>query len=129
MSFPKGDSKILEFQENTEVRHMKIISILFLSILAYDGRGCYIAKADLESAFRIIIPISSLEYNLLGFMVNGQDFDGIFLSVSCSVSCKLFEGLAVPSFGYYRKHSMCRQCRIYWTISFLLTQPESECRG
>ena len=43
------------------------------------------------------------------------------------VSC--LKGLAVSSIGYYRKHSLCRQCRIYWTISFFLTQSESEYRG
>ena len=31
------------------------------------------------------------------------------------------------SSGYYRNHSMCRQCHIYWMISFVLSQSEYEC--
>ena len=41
------------------------------------------------------------------------------------VSC--LKGFAVPSSGYYRNHSMCRKCHIYWMISFVLSQSESEC--
>ena len=87
----------------------------FVSILAHEGRGCYIAKADIVSAF-IIIPISPVDYHLLGFMVNGQYFmTDSFPSVApYHASC--LKGLAAPSSAYYRNHSMCRQCRIYWMI-------------
>ena len=62
----------------------------FVSMLARMGQGCYIAKADIESAFRII-PISPLDYHLLGFMMDNQYFYDKCLPMGCSVSCKLFE--------------------------------------
>ena len=62
----------------------------FVSMLARMAQGCYIAKADIESAFRII-PISPLDYHLLGFMMDNQYFYDKCLPMGCSVSCKLFE--------------------------------------
>ena len=54
------------------------------------GRGCYIAKADIESAFWIL-PISPLDYHLLGSMIENQYFYDKCLPMGCSVSWKLFE--------------------------------------
>ena len=112
LSFPKGDSV------NSGIpREYCSVSYedygYFVSILAaYEGRGCYIAKADIESAFRII-PISPLDYHLLGFMVDGQYFmpDAYQWAARFHVSC--LKGLAVPFSGFYRNLSMCRQCHIY----------------
>ena len=47
-------------------------------MLAQVGQGCYIAKADIESAFRII-QIHPLDYHLLGFMMDNQYFYGRYL--------------------------------------------------
>ena len=101
----------------------------FVSILAQEGRGSYIAEAYIESAFRII-QISPLDYHLLDVMVNGQYFYDRCLPWIDPYHVRCLKGLALPFsgyYGYYRKHSKCRQCRIYWMISFFLSHSESEC--
>ena len=56
MSFPKGDSVNSGIpREYCSVSYEDYD--YFVSIIAHEGRGCYIAKADIESAF-IIKPIS-----------------------------------------------------------------------
>ena len=57
------------------------------------GKGCLIAKADLNDAFRII-PISPLDYHLLGFKFKGQFYFDMCLPMGCSTSCQTFESLS-----------------------------------
>jgi hypothetical protein len=57
------------------------ISNLFVDILVESGQASYMAKADIESAFRIL-PISPKDYWLLGF------------SWEASISCSTFEAVA-----------------------------------
>ena len=127
LSFPKGDSVNCGItREHCRVSYEDYA--YFVSILAHESRGCYIAKADIESAF-IITPISQFDYDLLGFMVNEQYFHDRCLPMGCSVSYKLIEGFSCAIQWIYSNHSMCRQCLIYYMISFFLSQSESECHG
>ena len=57
------------------------------------GKGVFIAKADLQDAFRII-PVSPLDYRLLGFKFQGLKYFDICLPVGCSNSCQTFELLS-----------------------------------
>ena len=57
------------------------------------GKGCLIAKAALKDAFRII-PISPLDYRLLGFKFKGQFYFDMCLPMGCSTSCQTFESLS-----------------------------------
>ena len=57
------------------------------------GKGCLIAKADLKDAFRII-PISALDYRLLGFKFKGQFYFHMCLPMGCSTSCQTVESLS-----------------------------------
>ena len=100
----------------------------FVSILAHEGRGCYIAKADIESAFRII-PISPLDYHLLGFMVDGQYFYGRCLPMGCSVSCKLFEGFSCAIQWILQKSFHVSTMSHILDDFIFLSQSESECRS
>ena len=54
------------------------------------GIGTLVAKTDIEAAFRLI-PINPCDYNLLGFMVDGQLFYDKCLPMGSSVSCRTFE--------------------------------------
>ena len=61
----------------------------FISLRTSVGKCCFISKANIESAFRII-PIQPKSYHLLDF-----SFEGIILinvlPIGCSTSCKPFE--------------------------------------
>ena len=45
----------------------------FASLLTSVGQGCFIAKADIEAAFRII-PVHPSDYHMLGFTFEGHYF-------------------------------------------------------
>ena len=57
------------------------------------GKGAYIAKADLQDAFRII-PVSPLDYRLLGFKFQGQNYFDLCLPMGVSHACRTFELLS-----------------------------------
>ncbi len=61
-----------------------------VNIITRLGKNCLIAKADIESAFRII-PISPKDYPLLGFQWQGKYYHDRALPMGCSVSCRTFE--------------------------------------
>ena len=92
LSFPKGDSVNFGIpRECCSVAYEDFDYVV--SMLAQVGQGCYIAKADIESAFRII-PIHPLDYHLLGFMMDNQYFYDRCLPMGCAVSCRLFENFS-----------------------------------
>ena len=89
LSFPKGNSVnfgiLKEFCSVTYEDYD-----YFVSLLTSVGQGCFIAKADIESAFRII-PVHPTDYHLLGFSFDGQYYYDRCLPMGCSISCKIFE--------------------------------------
>ena len=50
----------------------------------------FLAKVDIESAFRII-PVSPLDSPLLGFQWDGKYYMDAVLPMGCSSSCAIFE--------------------------------------
>ena len=54
------------------------------------GNGAFIAKSDIESAFRLL-PVKKEDYHLLGFQWKGKYFFEKTLPMGCSSSCRLFE--------------------------------------
>ena len=72
LSFPKGDSVNCGIPRGCCSVAYEDFDY-FVSLLAQVGQGCYITKADIESAFRII-PMHPLDYHLLGFMMGNQYF-------------------------------------------------------
>ena len=57
------------------------------------GKGCLLAKADIENAFRLI-PIHPADYHLLGFQWRNRFFINSSLAMGCSTSCKTFESFS-----------------------------------
>ena len=53
------------------------------------GKGCFLAKSDIESAFRLL-PLRPSEYNLTGFYWEGYYFEKV-LPMGSSSSCFIFE--------------------------------------
>ena len=54
------------------------------------GRGCLLAKVDIESAFRII-PLNKSNYHLLGFTWKEQFYFDRCLAMGAASSCSIFE--------------------------------------
>ena len=57
------------------------------------GRGSYLAKTDIKSAFRIV-PVNPEDYHLLGFYWEGQYYYDRCLPMGCSSSCSIFEAFS-----------------------------------
>ena len=57
------------------------------------GRGAFMAKTDIQSAFRIL-PVHPDDYDLLGFCWNGQYYYDKCLPMGCSSSCRIFEAFS-----------------------------------
>ncbi len=54
------------------------------------GPGVWLAKADIKSTFRLL-PVTPLDYELLGFSFDGMFYYDKCLPMGCSISCSLFE--------------------------------------
>ena len=89
LSFPKGNS--VNFGIPKEFCSVSYEDYDYLmSLVTSVGQGCFIAKADIKSAFRII-PVHPDDYHLLGFKFGGQYYYDKCLPMGCSISCKIFE--------------------------------------
>ena len=64
-----------------------------IAIVVKNGRGCYIGKVDIESAFRII-PIHPSDYWLLGLKFQDLIYFDKRLPMGASISCSTFEELS-----------------------------------
>ena len=56
----------------------------------FHGRGCFLAKTDIKSAFRLL-PVHPDDRHLLGLKWDGYYYFDTCLPMGCSSSCKLFE--------------------------------------
>jgi hypothetical protein len=54
------------------------------------GTPVWLAKADIKSAFQLL-PVSPLDYELLGFTFDGMFYFDKCMPMGCSISCSLFE--------------------------------------
>ncbi len=57
------------------------------------GRGAFIAKSDVKSAFRLV-PVHPADYHLLGFVLENKYYFDRCLTMGCGSSCRIFEGIA-----------------------------------
>ena len=89
LSFPKGDSVNSGIpKESCSVSYEDYDYLI--SLLTSVGQGCFITKADIKAAFRII-PVHPSDYHLLGFTFEGHYYYDKCLPMGCSISCKVFE--------------------------------------
>lgn len=89
LSFPSGASVNDGISsEHTSVTYARVDdAILLIKTL---GPGCFLAKTDIKSAFRII-PIRPSDYNLLGIFWRGKYYYDKVMPMGCSSSCRTFE--------------------------------------
>ena len=65
----------------------------FVTLLLSLPKGALMAKADIKSAFRIL-PVRPQDYNLLGFMWDGNFYMDKRMPMGASSSCQAFESLS-----------------------------------
>ena len=92
LSFPHYDSVNDHIpKEACRVSYETLDDIV--ALVKTNGPGSLIAKADIESAFRII-PIHPDDYHLLGFTWEDKFFYDKCLPMGCSTSCTIFESFS-----------------------------------
>ena len=72
----------------SEVKYSSIIDAI--DLVSKFGAGCFLAKTDIEKAFRLM-PIRPDQRHLLGISWQGQYFFDCCLPMGASSSCQLFE--------------------------------------
>ncbi|XP_028403232.1 uncharacterized protein LOC114525965 isoform X1 [Dendronephthya gigantea] len=89
LSFPNGASVNDGIApEHTSVNYARVDDAV--SMIKQLGRGCFLAKTDIKSAFRII-PIRPADYDLLGIFWQGKYYYDRVMPMGCASSCRTFE--------------------------------------
>ncbi len=89
LSFPEGSS----INDGIDRDYCKVQYIKFddaINMVAGAGRGAFMAKTDIESAFRLL-PVHPSDFHLLGIMLDGKFFVDKALPMGASCSPALFE--------------------------------------
>lgn len=92
LSYPKG----LSINDGIHADHTTVSYATIddaINCIKQLGHGCFLAKTDIKSAFRII-PINPSDYNLLGMKWKGKFYYDRCMPMGCSSSCKTFETLS-----------------------------------
>lgn len=92
LSYPKGDS-INDFipREYAQVSYSSIQEAA--KLLVSSGRGSFLAKTDIESAFRLI-PLNPNQYHLLVYQWKNKYYHDKTLPMGASSSCQIFEAFS-----------------------------------
>ena len=89
LSFPNGSSVNEGIpKEYSSVSYTSFDAVV--DMVLKEGRGCHLIKIDVKSAFRLL-PISPLDFALLGMSVGEKIFIDKCLPFGLSASCALFE--------------------------------------
>ena len=89
MSFPEGSSVNYGIPKELSSVHYATIDDGIKKITSL-GAGCFLAKTDIKSAFRII-PLHPRDFDLLGLEWEGKLYFDRCLPMGCSSSCSIFE--------------------------------------
>ena len=89
LSFPRGDSiNLYTSKQFTCVQYETLDQVV--SLVQECGQGCFIPKADIKDAFRLI-PIKPQDYHLLGMTWHGLFYHDKVLPMGSAISCQTFE--------------------------------------
>lgn len=91
------------------------------------GPGCYMAKTDIASAFRII-PIHPRDFHLLGRHWQGKYYFDRCLPMGCSTSCSIFESFSIALEWIARKVLGSQAILHILDDFFIVASTESACR-
>ena len=79
--------------ELATVQYARLDDAVQAKAIMHFGQGCYLAKTDIRSAFRII-PVAPSDYNLLGFKWRDRYYYDRCLPMGCASSCNIFEAFS-----------------------------------
>ena len=89
LSFPRGDSiNFYTSKQFTCVQYETLDQVV--SLVQECGQGCFIAKADIKDAFRLI-PIKPQDYHLLGMTWHGKFYHDKVFPMGSAISCQTFD--------------------------------------
>ena len=92
------------------------------------GKGCFLAKTDIKSAFRII-PVSPNDFPLLGMEWQGKFYFDKCLPMGCSSSCNIFETFTT-ALEWVAMNKLNASALIHILDDFLIIAPSKEkCQG
>ena len=92
LSYPPGSSVNDCIPEDCSSVHYASINDA-ISVIKRTGAGCFMAKTDIKSAFRII-PIHPIDFALLGMKWQNLYYFDRCLPMGCSSSCAIFEAFS-----------------------------------
>ena len=82
------------------------------------GRGCHLAKTDIENAFRIV-PVHPDDHHLLGLKWKNKIYYDMVLPFGASPSCSIFEDLST-SLQWAARHKISIQYIIHILDDFMI---------
>lgn len=103
LSYPKGNSVNSHVPPGQSAVTYELLDNA-IAIIQIIGHGALVAKADIESAFRLI-PLHPSSYHLTGFTWQGQYYYDKVLPFGASTSCRTFE-LFSTSLQWILQHHM-----------------------
>ncbi len=122
LSFPKGESLNDGIdRENCMVQYTKFD--VAVTLVASVGKGALMAKADIESAFRLL-PIHPEDFNLIGMKIEDDFFVDKALPIGASCSPALFETFSTFLEWVVRKEAMSD--RIIYYVDDILCCGEAD---
>ena len=92
-----------------------------IKLIKQAGRGCFLAKTDIQNAFRII-PTRPADYNLLGMCWRGKYYYDRCMPVGCASSCRTFK-IFSSAIEWIAKNHLHIQFMIHLLDDFLLVSP------
>ena len=103
LSYPEGKSVndgISAFDSSVSYTKLSDAIVHIRSL----GSRCFLAKSDIESAFRLL-PVHPDDHHLLGMMWQGHYYYDLCLPMGCASSCKLFEEFSTALEHLIRYHT------------------------
>ena len=121
LSFPYDHTSINSciLDDNRTVHYQSVNDAIDL-ILKF-GRGSYLAKTDIKSAFRLI-PILPSEYHLFTFKIGDSFYFDKCLQMGCSSSCQIFEKFS-SSIHWILVHKFGVKGLVHYMDDFLFVAP------
>ena len=123
LSYPKGSSVNDSIPDDCSSVHYATITDA-VNILKNLGAGCYMAKTDIKSAFRII-PVHPLDYPLLGIKWANRYYFDRCLAMGLKSSCAIFEKFS-SSLEWLAIHHLKVAAVLHILDDFLFIAPSRE---